>query len=108
LLGTCDHTSPAIVTEIGSSRKSTATGIREGFPPRWPLQHVNLLEFRAHFGDDGLNQEQYCYADMTQNKDIRFCPFCSVMEFDMATVGDTVHCELCGVEVPVEDLAEIV
>lgn len=45
---------------------------------------------------------------MTQKKDIRFCPFCSVMEFDMSTVGDTVHCDVCGVEVSVEDLAEIV
>lgn len=45
---------------------------------------------------------------MTQEKDIRFCPFCSVMEFDIATVGDTVHCDLCGVEVPVEDLAETI
>ncbi len=45
---------------------------------------------------------------MTQEKDIRFCPFCSVMEFDMAAVGDTVHCDLCGVEVPVEDLAETI
>jgi len=45
---------------------------------------------------------------MTQKKDIRFCPYCSVTEFDMATVGDTVHCGMCGVEVRVEDLAEIV
>ncbi len=45
---------------------------------------------------------------MTQEKDIRFCPFCSVMEFDMAAVGDTVHCDLCGVEVPVGDLAETI
>ena len=45
---------------------------------------------------------------MTQPKDIRFCPYCSVMEFDMTTVGETVHCELCGVEVRVEELAETV
>lgn len=41
---------------------------------------------------------------MTQEKDIRYCPYCSLMEFDLATADDHVHCEICGVEVPVEEL----
>ncbi|HET7853428.1 MAG TPA: hypothetical protein VFM04_03090 [Candidatus Methylomirabilis sp.] len=41
-------------------------------------------------------------------KDIRFCPFCSVMQFDMAEVEFSVHCELCGIDVPAEDLVETV
>ncbi|MEE9172580.1 MAG: hypothetical protein V3W05_06725 [candidate division NC10 bacterium] len=45
---------------------------------------------------------------MTQDKDIRFCPYCSLMEFDMATVETRVHCDLCGVEVPVEELVRAV
>ncbi len=45
---------------------------------------------------------------MAQERDIRFCPFCSVMEFDMAEVGGSVHCEVCGIEVAVEDLVRTV
>lgn len=45
---------------------------------------------------------------MTLEKDIRFCPYCSVMEFDMAVVGVNVHCELCGVDVPADDLVRTV
>ena len=41
---------------------------------------------------------------MAQEQDIRFCPYCSLMEFNMATVENLVHCELCGVDVPVEEL----
>jgi len=41
-------------------------------------------------------------------KDIRFCPFCSVMQFDMAEVGASVHCEVCGIEVAAEELVETV
>lgn len=45
---------------------------------------------------------------MAQEKDIRFCPFCSVMQFDMATVEENVHCEVCGIDVPVEELVRTV
>ena len=41
-------------------------------------------------------------------KDIRFCPYCSMMQFDMAEAGANVHCELCGIDVAVEDLVETV
>ena len=41
-------------------------------------------------------------------QDIRFCPFCSVMQFDMAEVGTSVHCEVCGIEVAAEELVETV
>jgi hypothetical protein len=41
-------------------------------------------------------------------KDIRFCPYCSVMQFDMAEVEANVHCEVCGIEVAAEDLVETV
>jgi len=41
-------------------------------------------------------------------KDIRFCPFCSVMQFDMAEVEASVHCEVCGIDVAAEELIETV
>jgi hypothetical protein len=41
-------------------------------------------------------------------KDIRFCPYCSVMQFDMTEVEANVHCEVCGIEVAAEDLVETV
>ena len=56
---------------------------------------------------DGLKQDRY-RGEMMTTKDIRFCPFCSVMEFDMSTAGDSVHCDLCGVDIPAEELAETV
>jgi hypothetical protein len=43
---------------------------------------------------------------MTLEKDTRFCPYCSLLEFDMATVDTYVHCEICGVDVPVEELVK--
>lgn len=45
---------------------------------------------------------------MGQEKEIRFCPYCSLMEFDMETVGASVHCEICGIDVPVEELVRAV
>ncbi|MEE9153648.1 MAG: hypothetical protein V3U42_06110 [candidate division NC10 bacterium] len=45
---------------------------------------------------------------MGQEKDIRFCPYCSMVEFDMATVGASVHCGVCGIDVPVEELVRAV
>jgi hypothetical protein len=41
-------------------------------------------------------------------KDIRFCPYCSMMEFDMESVGTSVHCDLCGVEILAEELVKSV
>jgi hypothetical protein len=43
---------------------------------------------------------------MAERKDIRFCPYCSMMEFDMAIVGATVHCEVCGIDVPSAELVQ--
>lgn len=45
---------------------------------------------------------------MTQDKDVRFCPYCSYMEFDLAKVDVNVHCEVCGIDVPVDDLVRAV
>ena len=45
---------------------------------------------------------------MTQEKDIRYCPYCSLMEFDLATAENRVHCEICGVDVPVEELVSAI
>jgi hypothetical protein len=28
------------------------------------------------------------------------------MEFDMATAGTIVHCEMCGIDVPADELIE--
>ncbi|HZX60572.1 MAG TPA: secretin and TonB N-terminal domain-containing protein [Candidatus Methylomirabilis sp.] len=43
---------------------------------------------------------------MAEKRDIRFCPYCSLMEFDMATAGTIVHCEMCGIDVPADELIE--
>lgn len=43
---------------------------------------------------------------MAQEKDIRFCPYCSVTEFDMARVETNVHCEVCGVDLPADELVK--
>jgi hypothetical protein len=40
-------------------------------------------------------------------RDIRFCPFCYQMSFEMSQVtGSQVFCEVCGVEIEVKDLVE--
>jgi hypothetical protein len=41
-------------------------------------------------------------------KEIRFCPYCSVMQFDMAEVEASVHCEVCGIDVAAEELVETI
>ncbi|MGH7432931.1 MAG: hypothetical protein ACREJL_04170 [Candidatus Methylomirabilales bacterium] len=41
-------------------------------------------------------------------QDIRFCPYCSMMQFDMAEVEVSVHCEVCGIDVAAEELIETV
>ncbi len=45
---------------------------------------------------------------MTKGRDSRFCPYCSVMEFDMASVEASVYCEVCGIDVPAEELVQTV
>lgn len=45
---------------------------------------------------------------MTQKKDVRFCPYCCLVEFDMATVGASIHCEVCGIDVPAGELVEAI
>jgi len=46
---------------------------------------------------------------MKEGEDIRFCPYCSMIQFDIATVeGPSVFCEVCGVDVLVEELVKAV
>ncbi len=41
-------------------------------------------------------------------RDVRFCPYCFLQQFDMATHdGTTVYCEMCGVDVEVQALARL-
>jgi hypothetical protein len=40
-------------------------------------------------------------------RDIRFCPYCFQMTFEMSEVtGDKVFCESCGVDIEVKDLVK--
>jgi hypothetical protein len=43
--------------------------------------------------------------DQPIRHDIRFCPYCFQMSFDLAEVtGPSVYCEICGVDINVEEL----
>ncbi|KRT70143.1 MAG: hypothetical protein XU15_C0006G0045 [candidate division NC10 bacterium CSP1-5] len=57
---------------------------------------------------DNCKVERLETNEAMAKQDIRFCPFCSVMQFDMAEVGASVHCEVCGIEVAAEELVETV
>jgi hypothetical protein len=40
-------------------------------------------------------------------RDVRFCPFCFQMTFEMSEVsGNQVFCEVCGVDIEVKDLVK--
>lgn len=40
-------------------------------------------------------------------RDIRFCPYCFQMTFEMSEVtGNKVFCESCGVDIEVKDLVK--
>jgi hypothetical protein len=46
---------------------------------------------------------------MTEGKDLRFCPYCFLIQFDMAAIeGPSVFCEVCGIDVLVEELVKTV
>jgi hypothetical protein len=37
----------------------------------------------------------------------RFCPFCFMQEFEVTeTTEGSVYCEVCGIDVPIKDLAK--
>lgn len=55
-----------------------------------------------------MHQETRYGEEAMTPKDIRFCPYCSMMEFDMESVGTSVHCDMCGVEILAEELVESV
>ncbi|MFQ5839232.1 MAG: hypothetical protein ACE5HK_00755 [Candidatus Methylomirabilales bacterium] len=42
--------------------------------------------------------------------EIRFCPYCGVMRFEVSSdsEGGFVYCDLCGIDVPVEELVKTV
>ncbi len=41
------------------------------------------------------------------SRDIRFCPFCGQMSFDVLGLYEgSVYCEFCGVDVAVADLVK--
>ncbi len=41
-------------------------------------------------------------------RDIRFCPYCFLQQFDMANRDSgTVYCEMCGVDVEIRALAKL-
>ncbi|MFQ5990546.1 MAG: hypothetical protein ACE5K9_11590 [Candidatus Methylomirabilales bacterium] len=54
-------------------------------------------------------QKEKGYWEETMTvRDVRFCPYCSMMEFDMELVGTSVHCDFCGVEILAEELVKSV
>ncbi len=43
----------------------------------------------------------------TPRSDVRFCPYCFLMSFDMREVkGPWVFCEYCGVDIEVKELVK--
>ncbi len=45
--------------------------------------------------------------DLPVGYNVRFCPYCFQMSFDMSEVkGDFVFCEICGVDVEVKELVK--
>lgn len=40
-------------------------------------------------------------------RDVRFCPYCGQMSFDVAGQREaSVYCEFCGVDVPIAELVK--
>ena len=45
------------------------------------------------------------HGTMTENKDIRYCPFCGRTSFEVSgEEDDSVYCEHCEVDVKVKEL----
>ena len=45
--------------------------------------------------------------EWTAGQDVRFCPYCFSMSFQMSDVkGEFVFCEMCGVDVEVKELVK--
>jgi hypothetical protein len=43
-----------------------------------------------------------------KRRDVRFCPYCFLQQFDMAERGDlVVYCEMCGVDIEVRSLEKL-
>jgi hypothetical protein len=43
-----------------------------------------------------------------QSRDVRFCPYCFLQQFDMTGREDAVvYCEMCGVDVEVRSLEKL-
>lgn len=42
------------------------------------------------------------------SKDVRFCPYCAQISFDVTDKSEEgfVYCEVCGVDVPIKDLIQ--
>ncbi len=45
---------------------------------------------------------------MAPEKDVLFCPYCSLMTFDGATSDAHVYCEMCGIDIPLEELVKAI
>ena len=42
---------------------------------------------------------------MTLPSDFLICPYCAMMQFQVDPESDgTVHCEVCGVDIPIREL----
>ncbi len=46
-------------------------------------------------------------ARPTAARDVRFCPYCGQMSFDIMGLREgSVYCEFCGVDIPVAELVK--
>jgi len=58
---------------------------------------------------DSLEGVAYPHSmDQATDKDIRFCPYCAQMQFEVTGKDERalVYCELCGVDVAVYELIQ--
>lgn len=45
--------------------------------------------------------------DTPRPREIRFCPYCFQQQFDVSAIQqDQVYCEICGIDVQVEELVK--
>jgi len=44
---------------------------------------------------------------MAGEKDIRFCPYCCQMQFEVTGKEGAVFCEICGIDVEIKELVKL-
>jgi len=57
---------------------------------------------------EGLPGEEAMQDEQKKGSDVRFCPYCAQISFDVIGRDEEgyVYCEVCGVDIPIKELIQ--